>query len=210
MFSKSSPLCRCRNRLGEVETPGVGKNHPRILLPAAEIVDHHSIKHAGFGIFSLHIELHVWNVAVERAFGNFHLRRLLAHGEQERPHLGLRHRQHIVLEKESRNGHQYHENCQRLHDAEQRYARSLHGRELEFLAEISEHHKRGQQHGQRQRHGNHGECRIEKQLGDYADLQPLAHKVVDALPEELHHDYEQADEECHGEQRQEALKHVAV
>ena len=112
--------------------------------------------------------------------------------------------------KESRNGHQYHENCQRLHDAEQRYARSLHGRELEFLAEISEHHKRGQQHGQRQRHGNHGECRIEKQLGDYADLQPLAHKVVDALPEELHHYYEQADEECHGEQRQEALKHVAV
>ena len=158
----------------------------------------------------LHKEVVAGNLIVEHPFGNLQLGRFLAHGVKQSPHLGLSHRKHIILEEERTYGHQSDEYNERTHHLHQRNARRLHGRKLEPFAEVAERHKGCKQDGQRERHGHHSEGGVEEQLAYHVHLQPLAHKLVDIAPEELHQHDEQTDKKRHQEQRQETAQHESV
>ena len=194
--------------LREIEATGVGKNNSGIVHASGEIIDYHAVEHAALRIFVVYIEIHVRNLIVERSLRNLHLRRFLTHGEHQRPHLRLRNRQYIVLEKERSGGQQQHENNQRPHDAEKRYSGGLHGGKLEIFAEIAESHKRCQKDGKWQSRRHHSERGIEKQLADHTDCQALADKIVDIPPQELHQHNEKTDKKRHHQQRKKPLKHI--
>ena len=158
----------------------------------------------------LHVKVHVRYLVVERAFGDLDFRRFLAHREEYGPHFGLPHRKYIVLEKECAYGYKGHKHHQRAHDTEQGYTCGFHGRKLEFLPKIAECHQRCQKHGKGKGGRHHRKSRIEEEFGYNIECKSFSNKVLDITPQELHQYNEQADEECHGKQRQEALQHETI
>ena len=124
----------------ETEFAAVGKDYTRVVEAVCHIVYYHVVEHAGLGIFVLHVEVHVRNLVVERAFRNFHLGRFLTHAEKQCPHFALRDGQKVVLEKEGSDAYAHHQHYERAHDFEQGYPGRFHGGELEFFAEVAERH----------------------------------------------------------------------
>ena len=196
--------------LGETQAARVGEYDARIVHAACQIIEYHAVEHAGLGILVVYIKIYIGDLVIERLFGDLHLGSLLPHREHQGPHLCLSHGQHIILEEKRADCDQYHQYDQRLHDLEQRDARCLQRRKLEFLAEIAERHQRRQQHGKRQRHRHHSQRSVEKQLADHTHRQTLAYNITDKAPQKLHHHNEEADKKSHGEQRQKALKHERI
>ena len=196
--------------LGKGYSCRVCQHNRRIVAPAAHIIYHHTLQHAGIGVLLLHKQVVARYLVIEHPLGDFHLGRFLLHRVQERPHLDLRVRQHIVLEEKCADGNARNQHYQRRHHLHQRDAGSLHGGKLELLAQVAESHQRGEQYGQRQRHGHHAHGGIEEQLPYHVDGKPLAHHVVDVFPQELHQHDEEHDEERHREQGQETLQYKCV
>ena len=166
----------------KIEASRVGKYHTRIVETSRKVVDYHIVEHAGLGIFSLHVKIHIWYLVIERALRDFDLRRFLPHREQKRPHLGLCYREHIVLKEKSTDCNENHHNGKGFHYTEQRDARGLHGRKLEILAQIAEDHEGSQQHSQRECHRHHSESGVEKEFSNYRHFKALAYEVIDRLP----------------------------
>ena len=76
-------------------------------------------------IFLFHIKVIPANLIIKYTLGNIEFGRFLPHGIKQCPHLYLRFRQNIILEKESPDSNKYKKNNQRPHDLEQRNTRRL-------------------------------------------------------------------------------------
>jgi len=105
----------------------------------------------------------------------------------------------VVGEIEGHACEQQHDEGHGHHGAPDRDAAGLHGHKLVFLAEVAHGHDGGEEHGDGQRHGDEGGGSIEEQLSDDAELEALAHEVVDILPYELHEQHQHREGE--GEQQ---------
>ena len=152
-------------------------------------------------VFLLDVHVEAGDLAVEGAFGDLELGRLVAHGAEQGVHLDLREGDDVVLKKERPDGHEGEQDDEGLHDAGQGDAGGFHGQELELLTEVAKRHQRGQQDGQRQGHGHEGEGGVKKHLGKDADTDALADHIVHVLPQELHEYDEKTNTEGHEEQR---------
>ena len=74
------------------------------------------------------------------------------------------------------------------------------------LAKITERHQGCQQNGERKRERNQGKCRVKEELGKDLNLQSFPYHFVDISPQELHHEDEEADEECPCKKQEETLE----
>ena len=182
----------------------------RVFESVGKVVDEHVFQHSGFAVFVLHVNVVAFDVAVENPFRNVHFGRLLFHGYQERPQFFLGFRPHHILEKERKHAQEEAEEHYGTHDAQQRDARCLHGKQFVSFAEVSECHQRRQQNGQRKRQRYQRQRRQKKELRKHVHFQSFPHQFVNVSPEELHHEDEQADKECSGEEQQKALENKYV
>ena len=167
----------------------IGKNDARIIGTLGYVVDHYVIQRAGIAVLTLHKQIIARDLVIKHPLGNLKLGRLLTHRVQQRPHLRLSHRKHIVLKEERTDSYKHHQHNQRTHGLDQRHSRRLHGCKLKMLAEITKRHEACKQNGKRQRHRYHGQCGIKKQLAKHIHTQTLAYKIVDIAPKKLHQHY---------------------
>ncbi len=104
----------------ESQTSGVGHENRGVVAAMAHIVYHNIVEHSGFSVFMLHKKIIAGNLVIEHPFGNLYFRRLLTHGEKQRPHLDLRGREHIILKKERPHRHYRNQHYQRAHGMKKR------------------------------------------------------------------------------------------
>ncbi len=188
----------------------VGQYDARVVKSLRQVIDHHLIQRTAVSALLLHIQVVPRYLVIEHPLGNLKLGRLLTHRVQQRPHLRLSHRKHIVLKKECAYGYQHHQCYQRTHSLDERHARRLHRRQLKLLAQIAERHQRREQYSQRQRHRYHRQSRIEKQLRYHIHAQALPHEVIYITPQELHEHDEKAYKKRHDKQRYETPQHEHI
>lgn len=195
---------------GGFEPSRVSNDDVCILESVGEVVYHHVVEHACLLVLLTDVEvvfhaLVFLTELVKRAFGDVQLGRCLRHGVDERVELQLRVRSRDVLEIEGQGGNERGEDDERTHDLRQRNACRLHGYQLKTFAEVTECHQGGEQHGKGCRGRPKGECRVVEKLGKNDEVQAFAHHVVNPLPQELHHEDEQADEGGSDEQEDKAF-----
>ena len=100
---------------GERHPCRVGKQDGGIVTTTTYIIDHQVVKDTGIAILALYVKVITSDLVVKDTLRNLHLRRFLFHREKESPHLHLRLRQHIVLEKERPHGNRQDKDYQRSH-----------------------------------------------------------------------------------------------
>ena len=190
-------LCR------RLEHARVGKDDGLVLVAVGHPVHHDVIEVSGLQVFLLHIEVGIGDAVIEDAFGYLQLRTFLLHGDEQLGDVLLRARSYIVLEIERTAGDEDTDDDQTAERLDQRNAGRLDGRQLGTLAEVAVGNKRGEEDGQRKGLRHHHQAHVPEELSENIHGQSLADQVVDIPPQELHHQHEQTDEECPGEEHAE-------
>ena len=198
-------LVGCELHAGRVAVDDLG-----VVESVLEVVYQHIVEHARITVFVPHVEVVSRYLVVECALWYVQLRTLLLHGEHQRPELRLGIGAHHVLEVEAHHAYEAYEHHQRTEYLQQRHARRLHGHQLEALSEVSEGDQCCQQHGQRQRGRHQRQSGIDEELCQHRHIEALAHHLIYILPQELHHEDEEADEEGASKQQAETLQYKYV
>ena len=186
MQRKHKMLFLCRR----LQHARVGQNYGGIVIAVGHFINHHTVEHACLYVLFLHIQVTLRNAVIEYTLGNLQFGTLLLHGKEQprERHVGAR--SHYVLKIERAQGYEYdddHKRAERLH---KRYARSLDGRKLAALAQVTEGDKRRKQDGQRKRLRHEHKTHIPEELGQHVHGQTLTDELVDIAPKKLHHQHE--------------------
>ena len=193
-----------------LHAPRVGQHDLRLLETLVGLVDNHAVEHARFGVLLFNVKVHVGHATVKSALGDFHGGRLLLHADEQRAQVNLRLGRKVVLKIKRHAGHQHREQHNRAHDAQQRYARCLHGQQFETFAHIAKRNQRGKEDGQRQSLRHERLPHVPEELRKNFKRQALANQFVHIAPRELHHKDEEADKECAEKDKQELFQNKAI
>ena len=79
-----------------------------------------------------------------------------------------------------------------------------------MLSKVAKAHQRGQQKGQRQRHGDESDGHVEEKFCQDAQFQSFANEVVDIKPQKLHVEDEQHDEKREQKRPQKRADNIAI
>ena len=188
----------------------IGHHDLRILKALVHLVNNHLIEHARLGILVIHIDVDIGDAAIKHAFGNLDSRARLLHRHNHSRQLLLGIRRDVIL-KDKRNTRQQHaENADGHHDAPQRNAGRLHGRQFQLLAHISERNERSQQNGQRQSHRHQRDAGIPEKFGQNLHRQTLADQIIDITPKELHNQHEKTHKKRSHKKQQELFEDIRI
>ena len=188
----------------------VGQHNLCILITLLVAVYHHAVEHAGARVLVVHIQVVSGNVTVEDALWNLQLGRLLLHAPHQGSQLlgGLR--PHLVLEIEAACAHAERKDEHGLQDAHQGHAACLHGQELQALAHIAERDKACQQDRHGKRHGHQRETAVIEELHQHVHREAASHELFQITPHELHHEDEEANEECTCKEQEVVLQYEYI
>ena len=194
----------------KIDHTGIGHHHLSIFKALGIIINHHIVEHAGLVVFMLHIEIIPADAIIKLAFWDVHLWRFLPEREDERPEFGLRNGQDVVREEESAYTDEGNSHDEGAHNAEERDASRLHGRQFKPFAHVSEGHQRSKQYGKRKSQRYHGTERINEEFRHNRHLNTLPYEVLHVHPHKLHKQDKCANEECHQEKPKKSLEHIEV
>ena len=181
---------------GRLQHARVGQDDGGVLVAVGHAVYHDAVELAGLHVLALHVEVALRQSIVEDALRYLQLGALLLHRDEELRHLLVGARTQVVLEVERADGDEGDKDNEGAECLHQRDAGGLDGGELARLAQVAEGDERGEQDGQGESLRHHHLRHVPEKLCHDVEGETFADEGVDVFPHKLHHQHEEADEEC--------------